>query len=108
MKLIKKGLLDKDGIYLRCEFCEAEFLIEDRNDLTCFPAMDCFEDSKIDTQYSVTCPSCNQQISLGCVDEERILGRYSFLRGRPDWDNRYKVSFSLEDYQEYVKDHPLW
>lgn len=93
MKIIQRGIFDSDGIYVNCPYCYAVFLIEGREDF--------FVDINIDHSFFVTnnhvveyktiCPSCKQVIYMGYIDEPRVLGRYSYLRNRKDWTERYHI-----------------
>lgn len=100
MKIIKKGLLDKDGIRFECDFCKAEFLIEGRDDLTIYPEKD-LTNADIVTAYTVICPMCGNVFQLGNIDCSDYTHMYSCLRKREDWVEKYMVTYTVKDYHEF-------
>ena len=93
MKIIKPGALGDDGIYITCQYCHAEFIAEDRNDLVAnIVKYYDYEEQKVITvkDYSIYCPCCGEQYYLG-VDPKiakcTINNKAEFMR--KDWDERF-------------------
>ena len=89
MKLIRKGYLDPEGIFVTCQYCKAQYLIEDRNDFKVNVGY--CPDLGQAVEYYVECPSCHYIECFGPIDNSEIVSRMGFLRKRPDWEERYKI-----------------
>lgn len=94
MKIIKPGALEKDGIYVICEHCYAEFVAEDRNDITRNTIYYWDFENMCNAQtieYSILCPCCGNEYYLGVDPKDNknfCNNRAEF--SREDWNTRYK------------------
>lgn len=74
MKIISGGLFAKDGIHIRCERCECEYMIEDKSDFK----LDVLLDKSI--RYSAICPECQYKKYFG-----------DSITERKDWEERFRI-----------------
>lgn len=74
MKIISGGLFAEDGIHIRCERCECEYVIEDKSDFK----LDVLLDKSI--RYSAICPECQYKKYFG-----------DSITERKDWEERFRI-----------------
>lgn len=98
MKIVKHGYFSKDGIYMECEYCSCNFLIENKYDFKTQIA-EIFrwgeERSSKVVDYSIVCPECNSKIFFGNKD---IPHHPAF--SRKDWKERYEIK--LEEVKNEI------
>ena len=94
MKIIKSGLIAKDGIHFTCKYCECEFLIEDKNDWIIEWIRDLF-DMKKHIEYHIRCPECQEEHYIGQNPNKcghNLISPYQIMFDREDWEERYEVA----------------
>lgn len=93
MKIVKPGVLGNEGIYVTCQYCHAEFIAEDRNDLVA-NTVNYFDEQELKTipvkEYSIYCPCCGEQYYLS-VDPKIAKGIFNNRAEfkREDWYERF-------------------
>jgi hypothetical protein len=99
MKLLKSGLVSKDGIHFNCNYCRCEFLIEDRNDWTIQWLKDLANNPpKKVAEYYVRCPECHTEHCIGCNPNKithNLITPFQIMFDREDWDERYDMETEL-------------
>lgn len=83
MRIISGGLFSEDGIHIRCERCECEYVIEDKSDFK----LEVLLDKSI--HYSAICPECRYRQSFG-----------NSITERKDWEERFCIH-SREEAKKY-------
>lgn len=93
MKIVKPGILSKEGIHRTCPQCQAEFIIENREDIKA-DMLRCFDptESKMKSvkSYYYLCPCCNYEFYLGInpTDLPNLVNECIEFK-REDWEERF-------------------
>lgn len=96
MRILKSGLLGKDGITVHCTACGCVYMIDSADDW-CGDYMTVYDcdnhmliyDKKY-YEYAIRCPECGYEERFGFNpnDEHRFRKR-SWIFDRPDFEERY-------------------
>ncbi len=95
MKVIRHGSFSNDGIHFRCERCDCEYMVEDRNDWKVKAVFDSTWRKHV--EYFAECPDCGFYKYLGINPNEFNIHGDGYMCGtniifnRPDWAERYEV-----------------
>ena len=96
MIILKPGYFEERGITMTCEYCDAIFIIENREDLKDASITATSFDGDVYVDYAAQCPCCKTRISLGCIDAPPWYCGYKFLANRPDWKSRFMLQPKFE------------
>ena len=91
MKILFKGVNSSDGIFLRCNCCRCEWMVQDRDDLRIEYFFDSMQQKDV-PYYIAPCPCCNNEIHLGCDPKDMSEGFYSswdIVFKRDDWNTNF-------------------
>ena len=95
MKIIKSGLAAKDGIHLTCQYCQCEFLVEDKKDWEIQELIDLnYVPFKRQIEYGTRCPECHVRHIVGCNPNKcayNLISPYKIIFDREDWEERYEI-----------------
>ena len=96
MRVISRGLLNKQGITYKCS-CGCLFKIEDKRDWNA-TVVSHIESGNKYVEYQCRCPECGYEVYFG-VDhneynkkEEGFMVRNCPIFDREDWEERYKLN----------------
>ena len=95
MKVIRHGSFSNDGIHFRCERCDCEYMVEDRNDWKVKAVFDSTWRKHV--EYFAECPDCGFYKYIGINPNKFNIHGDGYMCGtnpifdRPDWAERYEV-----------------
>ena len=99
MKIMKNGFHSKEGIFIKCPYCECEYLIESKSDWQPRWVKTYSSSQREIPEYNVYCPECNEPFCINYNPKDfnpevdgYYITKYSAIYDREDWVERYSLT----------------